>query len=213
MLCLAGLASLLAVRPPSLYLAEIADQTVLLHSGEGEGSGVLLLGADGRTYFVTAHHCVKGIPLGKIWIEARDGRCMRADMLVAADAKHDLALLRLFDVHPCAQVAGTQARLGDEGLLIGNALGGSFPWYVAPGTVTKTDAEPKDLFLWPWAFPTICTDAHAEKGMSGCGMWVDGRLAGIFVGLIESIRIVVPVEHLRAMVREQCYVDFPALTL
>lgn len=190
---LAGLAVILAVRPPSLSSAEIADQTVLVDFPESSGTAVLVPSAYG-IYALTAAHIISSPEPPTLIL--RNGEQYKSE-IVAVSACQDLALLKVIGTPPCRRFALVDAEVFDEILLVGAAFGGNFPGYAVRGRVTLTGAEP-DLPFWPWKFPMFCTDAAGEKGMSGCGGWIGGRYAGMFVGLMNDVRALTPAAQVRA---------------
>jgi S1-C subfamily serine protease len=196
MLCLAGLATRLAIRPPSLSSAEIADQTVLVDFMLSVGTAVLVPSTYGPTYALTAAHVLSASELPTLIL--RNGEQYKAEVVAISPAQ-DLALLKVIGNLPlqCRRFAfAPEAEVFDEILLVGSAFGGSFPGYAVRGQVTMTQAKP-EIFGWPWKFPVFCTDAAGERGMSGCGGWIGGRYAGMFVGMVNDVRALVPASEIR----------------
>jgi len=157
-------------------VAAAAPSVVVVRSGTGQGSGVVL---SDRGLIVTNHHVIDG--QDRVEIVTADDRSVSA-RVVADDPGQDLAILEpAGPVGPGALMA-TEAngglRVGDQVFAIGSPFG--LQNTVTSGIVSYVD-RPAD----GGGVPMIQTDAPINPGNSGGGLF---DLRGRLVGIPTSIR-------------------------
>jgi S1-C subfamily serine protease len=150
----------------------VSAQVVVIQSPFGLGSGVVF---DNRGDVVTNAHVVRG---SRRFVVRLSGGERRAAVLLGADQRHDIAVVRLVGPRPPgAKLARSVPTVGSLVLAIGNPLG--LRSSVTQGIVSSLDrsvAEDDGVTLKP----VIQTSAEISPGSSG-GALVDlaGRVIGI----------------------------------
>ncbi len=166
------LPSVVNVRVTSLSTGPFGESV----EGEGQGSGVVLDGAEG--IIVTNNHVVRGAL--EVEVVFNDGREMQGEV-VGTSPENDLAVIKVDAADlPSVEIgSSSDLRLGDDVLAIGFPLGLGGP------TVTKGIVSAKERTIRPEGEEfglqgLLQTDAAINPGNSG-GALIDasGRLVGI----------------------------------
>ncbi|MBG1232210.1 Do family serine endopeptidase [Aestuariivirga litoralis] len=143
--------------------------------GRALGSG-FVMSADG--YVVTNNHVVEDATTVKVTFENGDSYDAK---VIGTDAKTDLALLKIKaegKTFPAVSFAGTEAKVGDTVMAVGNPFG-------LGGTVTKgiVSAHHRDIGNGPYD-DFLQIDAAINKGNSGGPTFnLDGEVIGINIAI------------------------------
>lgn len=192
--CLAGCAAPLHQlplnqpgRPPNVA-AEAWSSTYLFTDGARLCSAVLV----GPDVALTARHCVEDFRGGAV--VHPDGRA-HAVVEAAVAADEDIAFLRLVPASTTAAEVGV-TQDGTSGYVLGYGCSGGAKLDARPVRFLRRvqTPDPTNLILDVWS-------GVACKGDSGGGVFVDGKLVGISVGIVPSDGLVltVPAEFVRRL--------------
>lgn len=142
----------------------LRDASVRVWCGDAGGSGTVVHAEPGRSIVVTAAHVVEHG--GKLTVRA-DGKTFPAKVILT-DRPSDFAALEVAARLPVAVPVGSEAKVGDEVLMIGGSSGHS------RGKVTEFDRHnDREVLL---------ADYESISGDSGGGVFVRGRLVAVHVG-------------------------------
>lgn len=163
----------------------IKNQTVLIMTESGMGSGVGLVGG----YVLTAYHVVHDkansfrtdapwLPVSHIEIQTYSEQRTQNVTLIYASPDHDLALLYSPDLEFVGVKTAGNKPMGEKVAILGN---GGYDWFdYNTATMGRFFRDWSDD-LWNQTFRYI--SPSGQPGDSGCGVWdAAGRLNGILVG-------------------------------
>jgi serine protease Do len=167
------------------------------HYGQSQGSG-FFVSQDG--YVVTNNHVVNNAR--EVTVTLDDGRVLDATV-VGKDPKTDLALLKVKQSgnYPYVRLAGTQPRVGDWVVAVGNPFG-------LGGTVTAgiVSARGRDIGAGPYD-DFLQIDAPVNKGNSGGPTFnANGEVVGVNTAIFSpsggsvGIAFAIPAETVNSVV-------------
>ncbi len=180
--------------------ARFAPAVVVVRTPRGLGSGFFV---DRRGYLITNFHVIRGERQAVVTRFVREQQVLRRIVhqdvrIVAVDAFHDLAVLRIAETDDDAPITPVTLAPGDENILgeavfvIGNPLG--LERSVTQGVVSQTARNFNGVLF-------LQTDAPVNPGNSGGPLFnAHGQVIGIInmqIPIMQGLNFAIPVRQAR----------------